>query len=214
MTESGWSRDLLESDRLYFEAAAEVLPIPGAVIAALRGAEKLAAGCVVHRVDPGAFREEPDAWLAEVEDRLRALGSPRARLYLDTPDTRLEEALARRGYRSRTEHGFTREAGDGGGAEIDLALAEGEDDWSARRELMRRQEHGVDGHPVDADLWIDLERRKCRCDPARRAKLTAWPSISAPDPTASMCRTRKVRRCAKRSGDSEITRKYRRSATA
>ena len=33
MTESGWSRDLLESDRLYFEAASDVVPIPGAVIA-------------------------------------------------------------------------------------------------------------------------------------------------------------------------------------
>ncbi len=161
MTESGWSRDLLESDRRYFEAAADVLPVPGAVIAALRGAETLAAGCVVQRIDAEAAAVQPDSWLVELEDRLRALGSPRARLYLETPQARLEEALTRRGYRSRAEHGFTRAAGDGERAEVDLALAEGEDDWSARRELMRRQEHGVDGHPVDADLWIDLERRKC-----------------------------------------------------
>ena len=64
MTASGWSRDLLESDRLYFEAGADVLPIPGAVIAAMRGAEKLAAGCVVQRIDPDAVGA-PDSWLAE-----------------------------------------------------------------------------------------------------------------------------------------------------
>jgi hypothetical protein len=161
VTESGWSRDLLESDRRYFEAGADVLTIPGAVIAALRGAETLAAGCVVQRIDAEAAGLEPDRWLAEVEDRVRALGSPRARLYLEAPQARLEEALARRGYRSRAEHGFTRVAGDGGGAEIELVPAEDEDSWSARRELMRRQEQGIDGHPVDADLWITLERRKC-----------------------------------------------------
>ena len=51
MTESNWSRELLESDRRYFEAGADVLPIPAAVIAVLPGAERLAAGCVVQRID-------------------------------------------------------------------------------------------------------------------------------------------------------------------
>ncbi len=158
---SDWSRDLLESDRRYFEAGAEVVPIPGAVIAVLRGAQSLAAGCVVQRVDADAGGAEPDAWLAEVEDRLRALGSPRARLYLDAPQGRLEDALARRGYRPRAEHGFIRAAGDVGETEIELVPAEDENDWSARRDLLRREELGVDGHPLDPDLWVALERRKC-----------------------------------------------------
>ena len=158
-----WARDLLESDRRYFEADAELFPVPGAVIVALRGAESLGAGCVVQRIDATQSASDADAWLASVEDRLRALGSPRARLYLDAPHAPLERALERRRYRPRVEFGFVRAAGfSAGEIEIELLPAEDESSWSARRLLMHRAGLGPDGHSMDPDLWIAMERRKHR----------------------------------------------------
>jgi ribosomal protein S18 acetylase RimI-like enzyme len=160
---SEWPRDLLESDRRYFEADAEVIPVPGAVIAVLRGVEALAAGCVVQRVDAGRTAADPEAWLSDVEDRLRALGSPRARLYLDAPNPALEHALARRGYRPRVEFGFAREAGARENSlAVELVPAEDESGWAARRDLMRRVGRSPDGHASDPDLWVAMERRKHR----------------------------------------------------
>ncbi len=156
-----WARDLLESDRRYFEADAELFPVPGAVIAALRGAEPLAAGCVVQRIDAGQAASDADAWLGDVEGRLRALRSPRARLYLDAPHAPLERALERRGYRPRVEFGFVRAAGvSAGGIEIELVPAEDERSWSARRLLMHRAGLGPDGHSINPELWVAMERRK------------------------------------------------------
>jgi ribosomal protein S18 acetylase RimI-like enzyme len=158
-----WARDLLESDRRYFEAGAELFPVPGAVIAALRGAESLAAGCVVQRIDAAQAASDADAWLAGVEGRLHALRSPRARVYLDTPHAPLERALERRGYRPRVEFGFVRAAGGGpGGIEIELLPAEDEHGWSARRALMHRAGRGPDGHSMEPELWVAMERRKSR----------------------------------------------------
>lgn len=158
-----WARDLLESDRRYFEADAELFPVPGAVIVALRGAEALAAGCVVHRIDAAQAASDADAWLVDVERRLRALRSSRARVYLDAPLAPLERALERRGYRLRVEFGFARAAGDSaGGIEIELLPAEDESGWSARRVLMHRVGRGPDGHSMDPELWVAMERRKHR----------------------------------------------------
>lgn len=161
MTEC-WSRDLLESDRRYFEAGAELVPIPGAVIAVLPGAANLAAGSVVQRIDAEAAAADAEAWISLVEEALRDLGVPRARLYLDDPHPHpaLDAALRARGYRPRAEHGFTKAAASSEGFEIELVPADDERSWSVRRELMDRQNRGVDGHPIDADLWIELERRK------------------------------------------------------
>ena len=158
-----WARDLLESDRRYFEADAEIFHVPGAVIVALRGAESLGAGCVVQRIDAGRIGADAEAWLADVEGRLRALRSPRARLYLDAPHAPLERALERRGYRPRVEFGFVRAAGvSASEIEIELLPAENESSWSARRLLMHRVELGPDGHSIDPELWIAMERRKHR----------------------------------------------------
>lgn len=161
--EHAWARDLLESDRRYFEADAELLHLPGAVIVALRGAETLAAGCVVQRIDAAQAAPDAEAWLMDVERRLRALGSPRARLYLDAPHAPLERALRRRGYRPRVEFGFVRPA-DGGadGSDIELLPAEDESGWVTRRVLMGREGRAPDGHSIDPELWVAMERRKHR----------------------------------------------------
>ncbi len=158
-----WARDLLESDRRYFEADAEIIPIPGAVIARLTGAETLGAGCVVLRIDAGRVAADADPWLSDVEVRLRQLGARRARLYLEAPQNSLDSALRRRGYRSRTEYGLARPAGSAGeDLGVELVPAEDEAGWSSRLDLMRRIEHFPDGHAGEAEAWIAMERRKHR----------------------------------------------------
>lgn len=158
---SEWSRDLLESDRRYFEADAEVIPIPGAVIARLPGEERLAAGCVVQRIDPTAVPEDGDAWLAAIEEKLRAFGCPRARLYLDGPHEMLEGALSRRGYRGRVEYGLACSAdGTKGAGTIELRPATDAAGWLARRKLMERSQLAPDGHRADPERWVEMERRK------------------------------------------------------
>jgi hypothetical protein len=156
-----WPRDLLESDRRYFEADADVTSVPGAEIVTFGGAGSLGAGCVVQRVDAARVAAHAEAWLADVEKRLRSLGSARARLYLDASPAELERALARRGYRSRVEFGFACAAGArDGGASITLAPAADEDGWRTRRELVHRSGRAPDGHPLNAELWVAMERRK------------------------------------------------------
>lgn len=156
-----WSCDLLESDRRYFEADAEVIPITGAVIARLHGGEQLASGCVVQRIDPAGVPEDGDAWLAGIEERLRAFRCPRARLYLDRPHEVLERALSRRGYRGRVEFGLARaaDATEGTGT-TELRAAADAAGWLERRKLMERSRLAPDGHRADPDLWVEMERRK------------------------------------------------------
>ncbi len=154
------SRDLLESDRRYFEAGAELIPLPGAVIALARGFEGLASGCVVQRVDAARAATDLERWVTEVESQVRRLQTPLVRMYLDGHHAPLEDALRRRGYRSRVEYGLIRDAGGDGAGRIELRPAEDEDGWGQRRELMRRVSHSPDGHGADADLWIGLERCK------------------------------------------------------
>ncbi len=158
-----WARDLLESDRRYFEADAESIPIEAATIARLRGAESLAAGCVVQRVEAAGIPERVSAWLAEVERRLRSFGSPRARIYLDQPDAGLEAQLTQSGYRSRVEIGFVCEAAPARvEPSVELVPADDDHGWSTRRKIMERCRLGPDGHQADPDLWVEMERRKCR----------------------------------------------------
>jgi len=160
---AAWAAALIESDRRYFEAGAEVLAFPGASIAVLRGAESLAAGCVAQRIDVGCAAAAPDSWLAELEARFRDLGASRVRLYLEGAHGTLDAALARRGYRRRVEHGFVRECG--GPAEdpgVELVSSDDDDGWIVRRELLRRSGSAPDGFAADPDLWIDMERRRTR----------------------------------------------------
>jgi hypothetical protein len=173
-----WARDLLESDRLYFEAGAEPVAIAAATIARLRGAESLAAGCVVQRVEGAKISERADAWLAQVEIRLRSLGSPRARIYLDQPDPDLEAALTRVGYRRRVEIGFVCETARAPvPPAVELVPADDDHGWAVRGKIMERCRLGPDGHQADPDLWVEMERRKTRAGFLRPHLISAEGSI-------------------------------------
>jgi GNAT superfamily N-acetyltransferase len=149
---------LLESDRRYFELAARVVPLTGAVLAVVPGIPVAAAG-VVHRVDPDAIAA-PDRWVAEVLEVIRDSGLPLARVYLDRPASRLESALARGGFGSRVEIGFLATDPIDAAGPVTLRPIRSEGDWEKRAKV-HLDAPTPDGHDADALAWQQLERLRC-----------------------------------------------------
>jgi GNAT superfamily N-acetyltransferase len=160
---AAWAAALLESDRRYFEAGADVLAFRGASIAVLRGAESLAAGCVAQRIDVACASAAPDSWLAELEGRFRDLGASRvastSRAHT-VRSTRRSRAAATGGASSMASSRGCRGPAENPG--VELVAADDDDGWSVRRGLVRRSGTVPDGLLADPDLWIDMERRRTR----------------------------------------------------
>jgi GNAT superfamily N-acetyltransferase len=156
MTVDGY---LLESDRTYFECGARLTPLPGAVLAHLAGFEDLAAGAVVHRIDPGGLAPDPLTWLVALEKRLAALGVQRAQLYLDVPAPELEWALTHIGYRCREEVGLLHPAAPLQ-SDVTLTPIRDEEDWHLKQALHPDNEPGPDGHTNNPVRWVAFERFK------------------------------------------------------
>ncbi len=154
------ARDLVESDARYFEGGALVEDLGGALLARLPGFESAAAGCVVHRVDTARLPRDLDGWLEGVEGRLAAIGCPSPRLYFADPFPALEAALAQRGYEPRLEIGFATPPGADTSGDVVLVPVEGARAWAAKLALHREVGRGPDGHDTDAEVWVELERRK------------------------------------------------------
>lgn len=153
---------LVESDRLYFELGARLLPLTGASMAWTPGMEATPAGCVVQRVRPGHVGLDARAWVRAVTERFRALGCATARVYLDDPASALDEALAEEGFRRRVEIGYLARAPlPARRQDVVLRPVAGDEDWEAKRKLHAGSALGPDGHVVPGDAWVDLERRKC-----------------------------------------------------
>lgn len=155
---------LLESDRAYFEAGAELRDVPGASVALLRGMESLAAACVVHRVRPAEI-SEPERWLAMLGREVRAAGSRSLRIYLDDAAPSLDAALRARHSVRIVEVGLVRMCGGpwiGGALRTGFTarLIESSADWRAKLEFHRACPVGPDGHAAPADLWVEMERRR------------------------------------------------------
>ncbi|HEU5169255.1 MAG TPA: GNAT family N-acetyltransferase [Gemmatimonadales bacterium] len=159
--------ELLESDRRYFESAARVERLIGAVLACVPGLERVPAACVVHRVDPAVLPRDPARWLDLVEERLGELGCHWARLYLVGRHPQLEAMLLARGYRPQDENGYAR-AVEGrpplvtgaGQAPVELQPITSDDDWAAKAALHRVCGAGPDGHESDPEAWAELERAR------------------------------------------------------
>ncbi len=158
--------ELLENDRRYFESAAVLEPAGGAVIAHVPGLERVAAGCVVQRVDPAVLPRDPARWLDGIEHRLLGLGSWQARFYVTGRHPVLEATLLARGYRPREELGFavvldgptlaiTREL-----PVLELRPVTTPDDWAAKVALHRLAGTGPDGHDSEPEAWVELERMR------------------------------------------------------
>ena len=155
---------LLESDRAYFEAGAEVRDVPGAAMALLRGMEALAAACVVHRVRQAEVGE-PERWLGMMGREVRAAGCAALRIYLDEPTGPLAATLARTGAMRTVEVGLVRRSGGawpGGAVPPGMTLdpVRSADAWRAKLDFHRACPVGPDGHAAPAELWVAMERRR------------------------------------------------------
>jgi GNAT superfamily N-acetyltransferase len=158
-------RELLESDAMYFLAAAEQESLPGCQLVCMPGLESLAAGCVVQKITDWN-RNDPFAWLQEVEHRLLDLGCTHARFYQQFPDNKLERNFSRHGYRSVMEIALLNRLDNldemgSGSSEIQLRPVDSETDWSLKLSLHRETSQDPDGHSSSAECWLDMERRKC-----------------------------------------------------
>lgn len=154
-------RDLVESDAGYFDAGAERHDIGGATIARLVGMESLAAGCVIHRVEPTKLPGALDGWLGDAEARVAGWGVPKARLYLTESIPALEAALQRRGYRPRREIAYMLAATTQRPEGVSLVPVRTDGDWQKKLELHARAETAPDGYDATASAWVAMERRRC-----------------------------------------------------
>lgn len=165
-----FARSLLESDRLYFEAAAQICTYPGGSIAAMPNLAHIAAGCVAHRIIAEDIAE-PQQWLAELETRLKHFGCTAPRIYLDNDAPALETALKSRGYLPQVEVGLLDTAllrqNLSEIPSISLRPVLTEQDWQQKIYLHRAVQVGPDGHVTDAEEWVSLERRKCEAGSLR-----------------------------------------------
>lgn len=155
---------LLESDRAYFEAGAELRDVPGATVVLLRGMEALAAGSVVHRVRQDEIGE-PARWLAMMGREVRAAGCPALRIYLDEDQGALARSLAAAGAFRSIEVGVVRRCAEtwtGGALRAGFALepVRSPAAWRAKLEFHRACPVGPDGHAAPAALWVEMERRR------------------------------------------------------
>lgn len=157
--------ELVESDAAYFDAAAMVEPIEGAVLSRLPGLEHMCAGAVVHRIEPGAIRLGAESWIASVEALSRARGVPRVRLYLHRAEPKIERALRTRHYAERREVGLVRSTAPGAGDDRPFAGVRLEEvvdlsGWDEKRRIHGACDVAPDGHLSDARSWCEMEQRR------------------------------------------------------
>lgn len=156
------ARELLESDRRYFESAASVEEYAGARVVKMPECMPLAAACVVQRVNTSALSFSTAEWLGRIERNLREMGCSWARFYLQSPIPKLATALAQRGYKSSTEIGFLKRplTVPPPSANCNFRIVSSEKDWTAKLQLHRACEQGPDGYPCLPEKWVHMERRK------------------------------------------------------
>lgn len=156
---------LLESDRLYFEAGAQLETLPAGVIAVMPNLSHIPAGCVTHRITSFKGTDQWNTWVEGLEQRLKGLGCLRPRLYLDQPIPELTKTLLQRGYSPQVEVGLLDENLTASKLKMDLAVSLRpviyNNDWQQKLWLHSEKENGPDGHATLPQDWVELERRKC-----------------------------------------------------
>jgi GNAT superfamily N-acetyltransferase len=157
--------ELLESDAAYFDAAAMLEPIEGAVLSRLPGLEHLCAGAVVHRIEPGAIRLGAESWVASVEALSRTRQVQRVRMYLHRAEPKIERALRARKYAERREVGLVRTTSlaasdDHPFSKVYLEEVVDLSGWDEKRRVHESSDVSADGHPSDPRSWCEMEQRK------------------------------------------------------
>ena len=156
---------LLESDRLYFEAGAQLKTMSAAVVAAMPNLAHIPAGCVAHRITDHGVNDW-DIWIEHLEQQLKELGCLAPRLYLDDAVPDLEQILPKRGYSSQIEVGLLDETLTVEKLKTDLAVTLrpilDDIDWQKKLQLHSDKENGPDGHITYPHEWVELEHQKCK----------------------------------------------------
>lgn len=150
----------LATERHYFDLAAQVRPLPGAVLAWIPAFAGSPAATVIHRADAAAIARLGTAWVDAVEQALADAGAGLARIYLDGPDAAADAVLRGAGFSSRRELVFVASLTD---IDTDLALVAvaSEKDWARKRALHEATHSNPDGHATAAEDWVAIERAKC-----------------------------------------------------
>ncbi len=153
---------IVESDRRYFELAARTKQLPIGQLCWMPGLNDLAASCVVHRIVSDHGPLPLASWLEEVELALQSRLIPRIRIYLDDCTPEFERLFRHGDYETRCEIGFLAPQGHPTPpSEIQLREVRSEDDWGLKYKLHEQAMEGPDGYTNQADLWVEMERRKC-----------------------------------------------------
>lgn len=154
---------LIESDRRYFEMAARVESLSVGQMAWMPELTKLAASCVVHRVNLDEISSNVARWVDEVESALKERGVTLARIYLDDYQECVDRVLRDRGYECRTEIGFLADKKTPVVPKhLSLSPVATEQDWQRKQQLHEMAMEGPDGYRNEADLWVRMELRKCQ----------------------------------------------------
>lgn len=152
--------DLVASDERYFELGARIEPVAGARLAWMPGLADLLAGCVVLGADAWRDGREAERALAEVEARVADVGGSRVRLYLARARSDVARALTDRGYVARHEDGLVLTGRLSGAERVALRRVADDADWDLKATLHRESPDTCDGHAMEPERWVELERRK------------------------------------------------------
>lgn len=150
----------IETDRVYFEQAAELRQLDGATLAWMPGLTSSPAASVIHRVDAEAIATAGAAWASEADGAFTAIGARLARIYLDERHAGADEVLRRAGYVDREELVFVANLPDPA-AGFALRPVRSDADWERKLDFHRAVEDSPDGHDNRPEDLVAVERRKC-----------------------------------------------------
>lgn len=151
----------IESDCLYFEMAAEKQALTGGELVWMPGLESLSSASVVQRIDHSLM---PDQCISEAESFCLQHNISTIRLYLKVQDPRWSKILTQFGFISRSEYIMIADQRlmDGWSdlEAIELHPVSNESDWRERYRMLSDSENAPDGYAIEADKYIEMEKRK------------------------------------------------------
>ncbi len=154
--------ELLDGERAHLEAGAELLRLPGAVLAHMPHFRDLPSAAIVSRLDAAALHPDPLDWLVRLEGACATLGLARSRLLVAGPAPEFELALGLLGYGRRAATAFMRQVPARVDASLELVPVSDEAGWAARNGVQSDQRFDEDGAALDVDRVTMLEQAKAR----------------------------------------------------
>ena len=151
---------VIQTDRAYFELGAKTRQLPGATLAWMPGLAGYPAGAVIYRVDAEVVEARGAQWVVDAEASLAEIGARLARIYVDRRGTGADDVLRAAGYADRDEIAFVHEFHQPSSV-LALSPVRTEADWRRKLALHEAAEGPPDGHFIEANDHVTLERVKC-----------------------------------------------------